>query len=266
MKKTAFFFAILCASTYLSAQPLNDITFREIVRDKPVLRYAVPNERDVFWQKSIWRVVDVREKMNLPFVYPNAPFFDIIVKAAQAGDLTLYSAEKDDFSIPLSEEDLNAALFRKDTVSVWADEYNMKLVEIETPFSYESVKRFRIKEVWYFDSETSTLQVRILGIAPMREMYTENGDFMGETPMFWVHYPSARESFARELVFNEGNEAARATWEDLFEMRHFSSYVMKEANVRNNRLQDLYSGVDLLLESDKINRELFDFENDLWGY
>jgi gliding motility associated protien GldN len=81
-----------------------------------------------------------------------------------------------------------------------------------------------------------------------------------------MHFPSAREVLARETVFNTGNEAARMTWEDLFEMRVFSSYIYKEGNVRDNRLQDLCSGVDLLLEADKIKQEIFNYEHDLWSY
>lgn len=266
MRKTAFIVALCSAAQTLFAQPLDDIAYREVVSNKTVLAYRIPNERDIFWQKRIWRVIDVREKMNLPFVYPDAPFFDLIVRAAAAGEINLYSAETDDFSIPLTDADLSAALVRRDTVAVWLDESNMSYQVVETAFNYEEVKRFRVKEIWYFDSNTSELKVRILGIAPMREMYTENGDFIGETPMFWVHYPTAREALARELVFNEGNEAARTTWEDLFEMRHFSSYITKEGNVRDNRLQDLYSGVDLLLEADKIKQDIFNYEHDLWSY
>ena len=71
---------------------------------------------------------------------------------------------------------------------------------------------------------------------------------------------------SRELVFTEGNEAARMTWEDLFEMRKFSSYITKDGNVRDNRLQDLYTGVDLLLEAEKINLEIFNYEHDIWSY
>jgi len=49
-------------------------------------------------------------------------------------------------------------------------------------------------------------------------------------------------------------------------MRKFSSYIFKEGNVRDNRLQDLYSGIDLLLEANKIKEEIFSFEQDLWQY
>jgi hypothetical protein len=80
-----------------------------------------------------------------------------------------------------------------------------------------------------------------------------------------VHFPSAREVLARETVFAEGNEASRMTWEDLFEMRKFSSYIYKDGNVRDNRLQDLYTGVDLLLEAEKIDQEIFNYEHDLWS-
>jgi hypothetical protein len=56
------------------------------------------------------------------------------------------------------------------------------------------------------------------------------------------------------------------TWEDLFEMRFFASYIYKESNVYDRRLQDYLSGVDLLLEADKIKQEIFNFEHDLWSY
>lgn len=258
---------LLVAALSTFAQiPLNDITTRTVVSDKPVLPYDALSERDIFWQKTVWRVMDIREKINLPFIYPSAPFFDILTNAAKSGELTLYSSEKDDFSIPLSSDEVNAILLKRDTFIVALDENNIEIKVTDTPIYFEDIKRFRIKEMWYFDSKTSQLQVRILGLAPMQEMYSENGDFIGEKALFWVHIPSAREVLARELVFTEGNEASRMTWEDLFEMRKFSSYIMKEANVRNNRLQDMYTGVDMLLASDKINQEIFNYEHDLWSY
>jgi gliding motility associated protien GldN len=266
MKKSIMLAALIGAAWNLFAQPLDDIAFRTVVADKPVLAYDIPNERDIFWQKRVWRVLDVREKINHPFTYPDAPFFDILTNAAKAGEITLYSGEKDDFSVPLTEAELNLTLFRSDTVPVWIDENNFDITVVQTAVSAEDVKRFRVKEMWYFDSKTSQLRVRILGIAPMKERYSESGDFIGEMPLFWVHFPSAREVLAKENVFVTGNEAARMTWEDLFEMRMFSSYIIKDGNVRDNRLQDLYTGVDLLLEAEKIDQEIFNYEHDLWSY
>jgi len=71
---------------------------------------------------------------------------------------------------------------------------------------------------------------------------------------------------ARERVFNTGNDASPITWEDLLEMRFFSSYIYKVSNVYDRRLQDYKTGVDLLLEAEKIKAEIFNFEHDLWSY
>ncbi len=267
MKRLIAITALFSAALNLFAQPVNDIATRTVVRDKPVLAWDVPNERDILWQKRIWRVIDVREKMNLPFTYPEAPFFEILTKAALNGELTLYSTETEDFTYPLTEADLDQILHRYDTIEVWPLEGQFPTLKVvANDIFYEDIKRFRIKEMWYFDSKNSRLSVRILGIAPMQDVYDENGNFKYEKPMFWVNYPGARELLARETVYVTGNEAARMTWEDLFEMRLFSSYIYKEGNVRNNRLKDLYSGVDLLLEADKIKQEIFNYEHDLWEY
>ena len=132
----------------------------------------------------------------------------------------------------------------------------------------EDIKRFRIKEIWYFDEETSTLQVRILGIAPLKEEYDDQGNFLYEIPMFWIYYPDARETLAREAYFNPGNDKGPMNWHDIFEMRFFASYIYKESNVYDRRLQDVpgLQGVDLLLESEKIRMEIFNFEHDLWEF
>jgi len=130
----------------------------------------------------------------------------------------------------------------------------------------EDVKRFRMKEVWFFDEETSTLQVRILGIAPLIDVNDENGNFLYEQPMFWIYYPAVRELLAKERVFNPGNDASPNTWEDLMEMRFFSSYIYNESNVYDRSLQMYLSGVDLLLEAESIKNEIFNFEHDLWSY
>jgi len=52
----------------------------------------------------------------------------------------------------------------------------------------------------------------------------------------------------------------------LFQMRRFASHITKQSNVRDNRLQDMYSGVQLLEEAEKGKQELQNFEHDLWSY
>jgi len=130
----------------------------------------------------------------------------------------------------------------------------------------EDIKQFRIKEIWFFDEESSTLQVRILGIAPLKDEYDENGNYKYTTPLFWAYYPECREILARHKVFNASNDASPMTWQDMMEMRQFSSYIMKRSNVYDRKVEDYLTGVDMLLEAEKIRMEIFNFEHDLWSY
>ena len=252
-----------------SSSPLDDITVREVVTDRVVLAYQPIREADILWEKRIWRVVDVREKMNLPFAAPESPLFKILADAAMAGDLSAYSTEDDKFSKRLSPAEVRGLLFKLDTIMAYEDmdgfEEKLKIVENET--NWEDVKRFRIKESWFFDTKTSTLRSRILGIAPVIDVRDNEGNFRFEKPLFWVYYPAARPVLARHKAITHGeNWTANTTWEDLLEKRYFASYITKENNVQDLRLQDMYSGLDLLMESDKIKNELFAREHDMWSY
>lgn len=260
--------SIITESTDLNVdRPLDGITEKTTVTEKRILPYDHIREADVFWEKRIWRVIDIREKMNLPFAYPERPLFSILMDAAMDGEIKVYSTEDDKFSARLEPEEVANMGATVDTVTTFDPEtYEEQIQIVRNELNPEDVKRYRVKEIWFFDEESSTMQVRILGIAPLIDVKDDNGNFKYEKPMYWVYYPDARESLARELVFNAGNDASPVTWEDLFEMRYFSSYIYKESNVYDRALKDYLSGIDILLEADKIKNEIFNFEHDLWSY
>ncbi len=257
---------IFISNSIFSQQPIIDgVVEKTLMKDRQVLKYAPVRQADVFWEKRIWRVIDVREKMNQSFMYPELPFFEIIKKAAMNGEVTLYSTSDDKFTEKIV--DFDGIFSRRDTTTVFDPEtYEDSLVVYEDETNYEDIKRFRIKEVWYFDEATSTLKVRILGIAPLKDVFDENGNFRYEKPLFWVYYPHFRNVLARNEVYLPGNDHQQLSWDDLFEMRYFASVIYKEGNVYNRRIQEYAKGLDGLLEADKIKQELFNFEHDLWSY
>ncbi len=136
----------------------------------------------------------------------------------------------------------------------------------------DDIMRYRIKEIWYFDKESSVFKVRILGISPLKEEYDEStGEFKYEMPLFWVYYPELREFLADESVPSDYNDMFPMTWYDLFENRMFSSYIIKMNNTLDLRLKDKFEksptrDMDILLESQRLKEELFNFEHDLWSY
>ncbi len=247
--------------------PIDDIVERRTVTEKRILPYDHIRESDLLFQRRIWRVIDIREKMNLPFAYPERPFFTVLQDAAESGEITVYGTEDDKFTTPLSVEEVASMGASVDTVTTFDPEtYEERQQIVTNELNPEDIKRYRVKEIWFFDTESSSLRVRILGIAPLKDEYDENGNFLYELPMFWVYYPDARKVLAKERAYAYGNDAANRTWEDIFESRFFSSYIYKESNVFDRRLQDYLTGIDLLMESDRIKREIFNMEHDLWEY
>ena len=249
-------------------QFIDDIVQRRIIFEDRILPYEPLREADIPWEKRIWRVIDVREKLNLPFQYPEMPFITILMDAAMAGDITVFSGEDDKFSSPIHPEEVASMMTNIDTqLVIDPDTYEEEVKIVRNEMDPSDVKRYRVKEIWYFDRESSRMKVRILGIAPIIDKYDDNGNFLFELPMFWVYYPQVREQLSKHRVFNDKNDRAPMTWYDLFENRQFSSYIIKQSNVLDYRLKDYgLQGVDLLLESEKIKQELFNFEHDLWSY
>lgn len=235
----------------------------------PPLPYAGVREADILWEKRVWRVIDTREKINLTFRHPEFALFNVLTEGVAAGELSAYSPEDDRFRERISSEEIFSMLSTTDSIMV-ADpitgEYTLQVVVND--FDSERIKRWRVQEVWYFDTRYSQMQVRIIGIAPLLETTVSDGQSAAayESPLFWINYAEARPWLAQHTAIVPGNDHSRTSWEDLFAMRRFHSYVYKENDMRGRRLEDYLSGTDLLLESKKIDRSIQNKEMDMWSY
>lgn len=255
-----------------SSEPLeeyyiDDIVHRTLMVENGVLPWEPVREADIAWTKKIWRVIDVREKMNLSFQYPGMPLFQILKEMVENGDAKAFKS--DDFKDEILPDEIANIVAKQDTIVIFNDEtYEEEVQIVSNDLNYEAINRYRVKEIWYFDEEASVMKVRVLGIAPIIDEFDpETGVFKYSLPLFWVYYPEARETFAKFQVFNEFNNMAPMSWYDLFETRFFSSYIYKENNALDAPLRNLYEdGIQVLLESEKIKAELFNFEHDLWEY
>jgi gliding motility associated protien GldN len=270
--------ALLCSSWGLTAQPipittesdqtvpLNDIVVRASMQEKRVLAYPPVREADIMWEKRVWRELDTRQKINLPFRYPDMPLFTILEQAIRDNQLTAYKANNDKFTDVLTEEELNNLLFNRDTVEIIDPvTYEVRYEIVDNNINPEDIIKYRLKEVWFVDTRHSRMDVRILGLAPIITVKDDNGNPLYEKPLFWIHYPSARETLARHKVFNPANDASVMSWEDHLEMRFFDSYITKVSNVNDRRLQDYLVGEGLLQKSQLIEESVFNYEMDLWS-
>ena len=266
--KVMLFLGAFCQMNAQSSQatpPMDDIVVRTNMQQERFLPHPPLREADILWEKRVWRVIDTREKINLPFRYPKQPLFTILANAVEAGELQAYSTEDDQFSHPLSSAGVDALLRSIDTVAVWNfDHENEEYQIVENEVDPQEIKRYRLKEVWYFDNRLGKLEVRILGIAPIKEHYDDNGNFKYEAPLFWLYFPECRKILADYVAFNPWNDRPQMSWTDLFDMRMFSSYIIKDSNVHDRRIEDYLAGPDRLKESERKGLEIFNREHDAW--
>ena len=258
-----------------SIEPINGVTKSKLMEDRMVMEYPHISESDVFWSKYIWGIIDVREKINQPFTYPGAPFFQLLIEGVTSGAIQPYMGDSDDFSQKMDIQAVNDILYSQDTVMVTNPEtFELEAQIVRNDVDFATIKKYRIKEVWFFDKLHSRMRVRILGICPIQDKAGEEGTFAFEYPLFWVYWPQARKYFATQKVFLPGNSATILSWDDYMEMRYFNYYVIKESNVRDYQLSDYPSmqgdsreaQLKRMLESKKIKESIFNYESDMWSY
>jgi gliding motility associated protien GldN len=238
--------------------------------DARPLPHQYQREADVMWSKKIWRTIDLHQKMNLPFGYPQRPLIQILHEAAIHGQIPAYDPtveNADQFKLQMDTDRIAHIGYTVD--SQWIiDPVSLteKLVVYTNPLTWEKISKYRVREVWFFDTRTSTMQVRIIGIAPMMEDHAPDGTYRGDVAMYWLYYPDIRELLAREEVYNTVNDKRAMSWDDVFEARRFESYVYKESNVYDRSIAEYATGIDAQLESGKTQQKLLEYEHDLWDH
>jgi gliding motility associated protien GldN len=127
-----------------------------------------------------------------------------------------------------------------------------------------------LKEDWFFDKERAQLDVRIIAIAPVvydvEEDASGNKQITGLKELFWLYFPHCRFIFNNYLVYNESNDAQWMSFDDLFWKRRFNAVIYKESNVFERDIEAYRTGVDALMESQKIKEEIRTIEHDVWQF
>lgn len=235
-------------------------------QERPILQQPHLEQRDVMWEKKIWREIDLKELRNQHFAYENRPLASILMNAAFEGKIKAYSNGDDRFSKRISAKDLREILEKTDTFTVTDPLTGLDdITTAKRTFDPHEVVRFRIKEITYFDSKLSRMNTRIIGIAPIKQFYSSNGDLLAHTPICWFYFDEIRPLLASEGSFNSNNDIKSFSWDDVFLSRYFSSFIVKESNVKDARLADMYSGMDALHEGEKIKEGIRNYEGDLFG-
>lgn len=260
-----------------------DGAYEKTMNERTPLPYDHLRADDALFTERVWREIDIREKINQVFSYQadddngSQQFISILVKAIRERKVTAFNPDDDRFTTPL-----DSGLFEKalsgggqcDTTPVYSlvdpTKIERWVVNCQT-LNPDDIVKFRLKEDWVFDREASRMVVRIIGIAPLKTIVGPDGKTeRGASPLFWVYYPDMRPILTKYEVYNPKNMGnSRMTWEELFESRMFSSYIIKSSiDNPGNKLVRSYikDPILALLEGDNIKEKIFNYEQDLWSY
>lgn len=257
----------------LDERPVDGLFASDGTIDKDPIPFPFIRPADVMWSKRIWREIDFRQKINQAFYYPTEShnnwrsFINVVLDGLKENQFVAYDiSNTDELLVPISYKDIIAK--QSDTSHEVARRPYPPYDEYDTVYTREfdptQVMRLRIKEDWYFDKQRSQMMVRIIALCPVL-MVEKDGKEIPQ-PLFWISYAQARKVLAKAEVFNRQNSAEKRTYDEIFWKRMFDSYIIKEENVYDRKINQYSTGVDALLESERIKMEIFNFEHDLWEY
>lgn len=261
--------------------------------------YAHTRQADVMYYYTIWRIIDLREKVNHPLYFPTEvrgtwrslaqTIFDAIdMEHPERTDGILPVYSDDMCTLPYSRSELKnnlAITYQVADIDIETGE-EIGTKEISMNFEPKDIISYNLKEIWYFDKQTSTFKVQILEIEPIveyeRPSTSSSDSYNSEeepdqeavsTPMTkkrvgYIYYNELRPFLAKQEAYNVRNDAQRLSFDDLLTWkRDFASLIYKEANVYDREIQDyIANSRDQALESEKIVDKLRNLESNLWEY
>ncbi|MCU0434734.1 MAG: gliding motility protein GldN [Bacteroidia bacterium] len=240
------------------------------VETRKAVSYYPTATKDMMWAKRVWRTMDLREKFNHPLYYPETPaqgrhsLFDAVKAGLMSGEITGYDVDDNGvmFSVELSKGEVQQ-IFSSHTESVRGG--SESLFE-EPPLASVDVKAWWMMEDWFFDKQRSVMDVRIVGMCPLRERRTATGQVRGYQPMFWLYFEQMRPVLVRFTYFNTKNDASVLSYDDVFQKRMFASYIHKELTMYSSGTQMVVGGIESQLEAERIRLGLSTMEHDFWNY
>ena len=256
--------------------------------------YENVDDKNILWSKVVYEFIDLNERLNFPLLFPvNDTKYDdtrkslwrVIRENIENGKISeVYDSNNDNFTeasriIGKDSTDLEANIYKNYNITdIYKSKYVPESFVPREVASSADIFGYVIKGIWYFDKIHAELRYRLLAIQPYgTDLKTSVDGEETDTGYFWIWYPSIREILDDHLVFNDKNNNNRISFDELLINRRFSSYIYKYDNVYGDReIRDYIRQRDnesyaqwqtrIVMESERIKKEILDFEIDMWGY
>jgi gliding motility associated protien GldN len=286
MKKLSFLiFGITVCSLSVQAQEREEDNGMNPLSTKSI------HVSDIMYQKTVTRAVDLRERQNQPLFAKDHEITRVIIDAVQRGDVqpflndslnTEITVEQflENITIPsaeaeVSEEDL---AFMANDDGGWDDdgdddgESSAPTVKKVEYFFPKDLYQMQIREDLIFDKQRSRMYYDILAVTMFVPADHPDNIKGIEIPIASFSYKELHDQTFKDnpeaIWFNPFNDAEHRNLADAFELRLFSSYIIKVSNPNDEYIVDTYGGdpkVGIMASQWKAF-ELLEYEHNLWEF
>lgn len=282
MKRIIFILFIACMSQAVCAQPAakrraqqqqqsksnaDNITMRARIQFPTM----APMSEDVVWRRDIYRELDLTKDANAGLYYPVEPIgsqmnlFTYIFKLVLSG-LKAYEYRLDGNEVFTDSARIKPLNFL-DNYHIYYERRGRGIHIDPSDIPSREVKGYYIKESAYYDQATSTFHKKVIALCPVMSREDDFGDGSAKYPLFWVKYDDLAPYLAKQVIMTSNlNNAATMSVDDYFTKNMYDGKIYKTTNMLGRTLAQ-YCTTDSAMakEQKKIEKELEDFEKNVWG-
>lgn len=250
-------------------------------------------EHDIMFKRTLWRVVNLREKQNRPMFALNHEISKLIIEAVKRGELPVY--KDDSLNKPITVAEFQTNLQKQTSLSAEEQEaieqsrrehnemeqlrkrqdpnYQVKPFDVSTvsggaaDYLPKEIDKMELKENVVFDKKRSQLKFDIQAISlivkDVNSGFDRNLGSFAYKDLVKVFRDHPKEA----IWYNFQNDAQHKNLADAFDLRLFSSYIRKVSNPMDEDLRSIHGGnIQSILASQRAIEELVEFEDNLWSH
>ena len=227
---------------------------------------------DVVWRRDIYREMSLEDDANAGLYYPVEPMgtqmnlFTYLFKLMMSGYIKAYEYRLDGNEV-FDESAKVKLLDFLDNYHIYYERKDGKVRLDNSDIPSREVKGYYIKESAYYDQGTSTFHRKVLALCPIMMREDDFGDGATKYPLFWVKYDDVAPFLSKQTIMTSNiNNAATMSIDDFFTLNRYKGKIYKTTNMLGRTLAQ-YCPDDSAMakEQMRIEQELLDFENNLFG-
>ena len=221
------------------------------------------------WSRVIYRHIDLTNPTNSPLYFPETPvegkmnLFTTLFRSLQNNKIKAY--EYLDGRESFTDEHLINFTEFMDRFDIYYETNNGITTVHDADIPSQLVQGYYLKEVYYFDTSTSSLKVLPISICPILYQI-DNYEGTTRYPLFWVPYSEIAQKMRQMPAMSSSiNNNMRGSIDDFFRTRLYDGEIYKTGSQGNRSIsQYTNSPQEMKAEQERIEQELIDFEKQIW--